>query len=60
MTRSQRHAPAARVDALVDQWFFESFHASRVAQSTETWNGVRAAVDDLKRRLASLLDQPAA
>ena len=54
------HTPSATADALVEQWFFESFHASRVARSTETWNDVRAAVDDLKRRLAPLFDQPVA
>ncbi len=57
---SDETVPVTPADALIDQWFFESFHASGVAQSTQTWNAVRAAVDDLKRRLAPLFDQPPA
>lgn len=44
---------AARLDALVEQWFFEAFHGSLVARSTEVWNAVHDAKEDLKRRLAS-------
>ncbi len=42
-------------DALVERWFFESFHGSPVARSTELWNVVHDAKEELKRRLASLL-----
>lgn len=48
-------AAADRVDAVVEAWFFESFHGSLVARSTEVWNLVHGAKDDLKRRLATLL-----
>ena len=47
---------AQRVDALLDRWFFEAFAGSRIAQSTETWNCVHVAFQDLKRQLAPLLD----
>lgn len=43
------------LDALVERWFFEAFHGSPVARSTETWNHVHAAKDELKRRLAAFL-----
>ena len=48
-------AAADRVDAVVETWFFESFHGSLVARSTEVWNLVHGAKDDLKRRLTALL-----
>ena len=47
---------AAAIDALVERWFFESFHGSAVARSTEQWNLVHEAKEELKRRLASLAD----
>jgi hypothetical protein len=46
---------AERVDAVVEQWFFETFHGSLIARSTEVWNLVHGAKDDLKRRFAALL-----
>ena len=46
--------PAA-IDALVERWFFESFHGSAVARSTEAWNVVHDAKEELRRRLAALL-----
>ncbi len=46
---------AERADALVERWFLDSFHGSPVARSTEAWNHVRAATDELRRRLAALL-----
>ena len=48
-------AAADQVDALVEHWFFETFHGSLVARSTEVWNAVHSAKEDLKRRLAALL-----
>ena len=47
---------AAAIDALVERWFFECFHGSAVARSTEAWNVVLEAKEELKRRLASLAD----
>ncbi len=44
---------ATRLDALVERWFFETFHGSLVARSTDVWNAVHDAKEDLKRRLAS-------
>ena len=50
---------ATHVDALVEHWFFEAFHGSLVARSTEVWNAVHGAKEELKRRLASLIaEQP--
>ena len=46
---------AAAIDALVERWFFESFHGSPVARATDVWNVVHDAKEELKRRLASLL-----
>ncbi len=40
---------------LVEHWFFEAFHGSLVARSTEVWNHVHDAKDELKRRLVSFL-----
>ena len=49
---------AAHVDALVEYWFFEAFHGSLIARSTEVWNAVHGAKEDLKRRLAGFLAEP--
>ena len=49
---------AAATDALVERWFFESFHGSAIARSTEAWNVAHAAKEELKRRLATLAAQP--
>lgn len=46
---------AAVFEALVEHWFFEMFHGSLVARSTEVWNTVYAAKDELKRRLAAFV-----
>ena len=46
---------AAATDAIVERWFFESFHGSPVARSTEAWNVVHGAKEELKRRLATFL-----
>ena len=46
---------ARRLDAMVEHWFFELFHGSVVARSTEVWNHVHGAKDELKRRLTALL-----
>ncbi len=48
-------AAAAQIDALVEHWFFETFHGSLVARSTEVWNAVHGAKEDLKRRLLAFL-----
>ena len=48
---------AAAFEGLVEQWFFEAFHGSVVARSTEVWNAVHAAKEDLKHRLNDLLTQ---
>ena len=51
---------SALLDDLVEHWFFETFHGSTVARSTETWNAVHAAKEELKRRLAGFVaDQSA-
>ncbi len=44
-----------KIEAIVDQWHFESFQGSVVARETEVWNFVHAAKEDLKRRVAALL-----
>ena len=46
---------ADALDALVEHWFFDTFHGSLVARSTETWNAVHAAKEELKRRLAAFV-----
>ena len=46
---------AAQLDALVEHWFFETFHGSAVARSTEAWNTVHAAKEELRRRLAAFV-----
>ena len=40
-----------QLDTLVERWFFDAFHGSLVARSTETWNHVHDAKEELKRRL---------
>ena len=50
---------AATMEALVEHWFFETFHGSLVARSTEVWNAVHDAKEDLKRRLAAHVAQAA-
>lgn len=37
--------------ALIEKWFIEHFHGSPHMRDTEAFNHVRAAVDDLKRRI---------
>ncbi len=46
---------AVLLDTLVERWFFDAFHGSLVARSTEVWNVVHDAKEDLKRRLAGFL-----
>lgn len=50
-----RAETAALLDDLVEHWFFETFHGSAIARSTETWNAVHGAKEELKRRLASFV-----
>jgi hypothetical protein len=47
-------APLAKphtLATLVEDWFAENFHGSPHMRDTGAFNHVRAAVDDLKRRL---------
>ena len=50
---------ARRLEAIVERWFFEAFHGSPVARSTETWNHVHGAKEELQRRLAAALAEDA-
>lgn len=50
-----RAETAALLDELVEHWFFETFHGSAIARSTETWNAVHGAKDELKRRLSNFV-----
>lgn len=50
-----RAETAALLDELVEHWFFETFHGSAIARSTETWNAVHGAKDELKRRLSAFV-----
>ena len=47
-----------QLDAIVEHWFFELFHGSVVARSTEVWNHVYGAKEDLKRRLTAVIAEP--
>ena len=51
-TRAEK---AALLDDLVEHWFFKTFHGSAIARSTEAWNAVHGAKEELKRRLASFV-----
>jgi hypothetical protein len=53
--RPDHRERAAPLDVLVEQWFFETLHGSAAARSTETWNTVHAAKEELKRRLAAFV-----
>ena len=55
-----RAETAALLDDLVEHWFFETFHGSALARSTETWNAVHGAKEELKRRLATFVADNAA
>ena len=48
-------ATAHQLETLVERWFFDAFHGSVVARSTEVWNAVHDAKEELKRRLAGFL-----
>lgn len=50
--------PEPRVDAaaLIETWWNDHFPGSVVAQMTACWNHAHAAKEDLKQRLAALLD----
>ena len=50
-----RAETATLLDELVEHWFFETFHGSAIARSTETWNVVHGAKDELKRRLSAFV-----
>ena len=55
----EQAAPAATsgVDAIVDAWWADHFPGSPVAQVTQAWNHAFAAKEDLKRRLATLVEE---
>jgi hypothetical protein len=58
MTMDNAEKPAAEVepsatDKIIDAWFVEAFHREPIATNTQHLNYVRAAVDDLKKRLAA-------
>lgn len=42
---------ASSTDVIVEAWFATHFHNSIISRDTETFNHVRAAIDDLKLRL---------
>lgn len=46
---------AETLRTLVEHWFFEAFHGSVVARTTESWNHVHAAKEELQRRLSAFL-----
>lgn len=54
-----RAETARRIEALVEHWFFEAFHGSPVARSTEIWNHVHDAKEELRRRLVAFLAEDA-
>lgn len=45
-------AEPSRADRVVEDWFLENIHNSPVSRNTEAFNHLRAALDDLKRRLS--------
>ena len=45
------------IDARIESWFVETMHNSPVSRATENFNHVRFAVDVLKDRLATLLQE---
>ena len=53
--RDDLNETAQRLEAIVEHWFFELFHGSVVARSTEVWNHVHGAKDELKHRLAAFI-----
>lgn len=42
-------------EELVERWWQDHFPGSPVAQVTQAWNHAHAAKDELKRRLANLV-----
>ena len=50
---------SAQLEGLVEHWFFEAFHGSLVARSTDVWNAVHDAKEELKRCLAGFIAQSA-
>ncbi|HUO54278.1 MAG TPA: hypothetical protein VMU18_06040 [Rhodoblastus sp.] len=49
--------PRADIEAEIEAWFVEAIHHSPVSRATEIFNHVRAAVDALKSRLATLFQE---
>ena len=52
---SDLDAEAEALDRLVEHWFFDTFHGSVAARTTEVWNHAHGAKEELKRRLAAFL-----
>lgn len=48
---------AREIEAGIESWFVETMHNSPIARATDNFNHVRAAVDALKVRLATLLQE---
>ena len=46
---------AETLRTLIEHWFFEAFQSSVIARSTEAWNHVHAAKEELQRRLVAFL-----
>jgi hypothetical protein len=47
----QQQSRQSNTDAIVEQWFNDSFRNSRLGNDTETWNLVHQAKEELKQRL---------
>lgn len=52
MDEQQNELPEPQLDAVIERWFREKIQNSIASQQTVIYNHVRAAVDDLKTRLA--------
>jgi len=48
--------PTGPVADAIERWWVDNFPGSPVAQVTQAWNHAFAAKEDLKRRLATLVD----
>ena len=48
--------PLSGIEEVIERWWEDHFPGSPVAQVTQAWNHAFAAKEDLKRRLATLVD----
>ena len=48
--------PPGPIAALIEAWWIDHFPGSPVAQLTPAWNHAFAAKEELKRRLANLVE----